>query len=383
MLSLLLAFAGAAIEAAPPNLLFLVVDDLRTELGGAYGHGGLVSTPNMDRLGSRGVSFTRAYCQYTLCSPSRTAFLTGMQPDRTRLWQIGPYFRNETPNASAIVTLPQALKAAGFNATGAGKVWHPGTSSGGEGRWCGGACGGDDQPYSWSYPVPPGVDPRVLFWECDAAPNTTGVSTRVWGLPGAQGCLTSDACLACLARYNGTTPRSWISTPCADECYVDSLISSHVAATLAEKGAAAARGGAAPFALFAGFKRPHLGFAVPQWALDAQPPGPPLAALRAPPPGFPPAGWSGNGEITSFPDAGREVAPNATFPGMLKDEAHAPLRRAYYACVLPFLPRPRRQAPRPVTHTHAHTRARARLTHAPAQGGALGGHANRHCAGRA
>ena len=119
---------------------------------------------------------------------------------------------------------------------------------------------------------------------------------------------------------------------------------------------------------------------MPQWALDAQPPDPPLAALRAPPPGFPPAGWSGNGEITSFPDAGREVAPNATFPGMLKDEAHAPLRRAYYACVLLFFAAPLVRLPGSLlTRTHAHTHTH---THA-AQGGALGGHANWHCAGRA
>ncbi len=320
------------IFAAPQNLLFIVVDDLRTELG-VYGHGGLVSSPNIDKLAARGVTFSRAYCQYTLCSPSRTAFLTGMRPDRTRLWEIGPYFREQTANATAIVTLPQALKAAGYNATGAGKVWHPGTSSGGDGKWCGGNCGGDDQPYSWSYPVPAGVDPRVLFWECDAGPNTTGVSARVWGLPGAQGCITSDACVQCLESYNVTTPRSWIAAPCDDACFVDSLVSSRVAADLAGKGAAAVGGGAAPWALFAGFKRPHLGFAVPQWALDAQPLHPPLAALRAPPPGFPPSGWSGNGEINSYPDAGREGVANATFPGMLRDEAHAPLRRAYYAAV--------------------------------------------------
>jgi iduronate 2-sulfatase len=183
--------------------------------------------------------------------------------------------------------------------------------------------------------VPPGVDPRVVFWECDAAPNTTGVSARVWGLPGAQGCVTSDDCVACLERYNATTPRSWVAAPCADACFVDGLVSSRVAADLAGKGAAARSGGAAPppWALFAGFKRPHLGFAVPQWALDAQPADPPLAALRVPPPGFPPAGWSGNGEISSYPDAGREVLPNATFPNMLRDAAHGPLRRAYYAAV--------------------------------------------------
>ena len=154
--------------AQPPNLLFVIVDDLAARLEGAFAQPGLTpSTPNIVRLQKRGVTFSRMYTRVTVCSPSRTALLTGMRPERTRLWTIGPYWRNTTARAGVegtYVTLPEALKARGLNTTGAGKVWHPGTSSGSIYV----SVGGDDMPFSWSYPAPPDdVDPRLIFWECD------------------------------------------------------------------------------------------------------------------------------------------------------------------------------------------------------------------------
>ena len=102
------AAAAAPLSPVPANLLFVIVDDLRAQAG-AYGQATL--TPAMDALAARGVTFTRAYCAVTVCSPSRTALLTGVRPDANRLWTIGPFFRTTAPQGAAIVTLPQALRA--------------------------------------------------------------------------------------------------------------------------------------------------------------------------------------------------------------------------------------------------------------------------------
>ena len=53
------------------NVLFIGIDDLRTELG-TYGHSQVV-TPNFDSLASKSLVFERAYCQVAVCSPSRTS----------------------------------------------------------------------------------------------------------------------------------------------------------------------------------------------------------------------------------------------------------------------------------------------------------------------
>src|SRR5437762_10136274 len=99
---------AARLTAAPPNVLFVVADDLRPELG-CYGSPAL--TPNVDRLAQRGVRFTRAYCQQSLCNPSRSSFLTGLRPDALRVWANSVHFREPNPDA---VTLPQWFKEHGY-----------------------------------------------------------------------------------------------------------------------------------------------------------------------------------------------------------------------------------------------------------------------------
>ena len=66
--------AGAAV-AARPNVLLLCVDDLKPLLG-CYGDR-LAKTPNIDRLAARGMRFDLAYCNQSVCAPSRNNLLTG------------------------------------------------------------------------------------------------------------------------------------------------------------------------------------------------------------------------------------------------------------------------------------------------------------------
>ena len=62
-----------------PNVLFLTVDQLRTDALGSYG-GTWSRTPNIDALARRGVRFQQAYASAPLCVPSRTTWLTGLYP---------------------------------------------------------------------------------------------------------------------------------------------------------------------------------------------------------------------------------------------------------------------------------------------------------------
>ena len=78
-----------------PNVLFVAVDDLNADLG-AYGHP-LVRSPNVDRLAKNGLRFDRAYCQYPVCNPSRSSFLTGLYPEQTGVLSNAGNFRNKRP----------------------------------------------------------------------------------------------------------------------------------------------------------------------------------------------------------------------------------------------------------------------------------------------
>ena len=88
-------FAQIVKEPKKPNVLFIIVDDLKPILG-CYGDP-FVKTPNIDRFAKEGVVFTNAYCQQAVCGPSRASFLTGMRPDYTGVWDLETEMRNINP----------------------------------------------------------------------------------------------------------------------------------------------------------------------------------------------------------------------------------------------------------------------------------------------
>jgi uncharacterized sulfatase len=105
--------------AGKMNVLLIYVDDLNNRLG-CYGDP-VVKTPNIDRLSSMGVRFERAYCQYPLCNPSRTAMLSGRYPLTTKV------YGNTTPPRQYlgdIAFLPEYFHQQGYFTAKAGKIPH-------------------------------------------------------------------------------------------------------------------------------------------------------------------------------------------------------------------------------------------------------------------
>jgi arylsulfatase A-like enzyme len=116
---LVVSAANLAEQKQQPNVLFVISDDLRPELG-CYGNK-VIKSPNIDRLAARGMVFRRAYCQQAVCSPSRTSVMTGCRPDTTKVWDLRTHFRKAMPD---VVTLPQCFIQNGYTARGFGKVYH-------------------------------------------------------------------------------------------------------------------------------------------------------------------------------------------------------------------------------------------------------------------
>ncbi len=103
-----------------PNVLFIAVDDLKPVLG-CYGNT-LVKTPNIDKLASKGTVFMQSYCQQAVCGPTRASLLTGLRPDKTKVWDLKTRMRDVNPN---ILSLPQYFIGQGYSTQGIGKVYDP------------------------------------------------------------------------------------------------------------------------------------------------------------------------------------------------------------------------------------------------------------------
>ncbi len=103
-----------------PNVVVVLVDDLRFDEFGAGGHPYL-ETPHIDRLAAEGVMFTNAFHAVSLCSPNRASIFTGQYPSRHGI--IDNVARNRASHR--LQTYPRAMQAAGYETGFIGK-WHMG-----------------------------------------------------------------------------------------------------------------------------------------------------------------------------------------------------------------------------------------------------------------
>lgn len=119
-LLLALTVPGRA-AAKRPNVLFILVDDLRWDALSCTGHP-VSRTPNIDRIAKEGATFRNAFVTTPLCSPSRASFLTGQYVHTHGIWGNGAV--NNTPSHK-LVTFPALLQGAKYETAYIGK-WHMG-----------------------------------------------------------------------------------------------------------------------------------------------------------------------------------------------------------------------------------------------------------------
>lgn len=291
----LFAFSGLPFlsgqKEARPNVLFIIIDDLRPELG-CYGTP-LIQTPNIDSIAARGTVFVRAYCQQAMCNPSRASVLTGRRPDTIRVWDQSTHFRNF---AKDLVTLPQYFKKKGYETVGIGKVFH--TSL--------------EDPPSWSRPKP-----KI---EIESEYASPAVRDRV---------LRRAAAARMMGKSEGWI-RSVLLGPAAeafdapDEQYLDGIVTRLALKQLRE------RSRKKPFFLAVGYYKPHLPFVAPKKYWDLYDPAEiPKAANDYPPKGAPPFALNDMFELACYQGFSQISRP--TEGGLPEAQARL-LKHGYYAC---------------------------------------------------
>lgn len=270
---------------ATKNVLFLVADDLRYQLGAlsdddfpSSTHPAM-HTPNLDKLASKSLVLHQAFVQQAVCSPSRASFLTSRRPDTTRVWDIVTNFRKSGGN---FTTIPQFYKSNGYASAGIGKIFHPGEE----------ASGGDD-PLSWTEPYFHGSQ---VF----RTPNT-------WRA-------VRDSQLTQTRKL------------------IDAQLTDHAISEL-QRLAPKAKSGEKPFFLAVGFHRPHLPWIFPESILQYYPDESiKVAPNTYAPTNMPAPAWNGLNEIRQSEDI---IALNITnaINGSFPNQTALDLRRAYFSCV--------------------------------------------------
>ena len=265
ILSCLFGIVSAS-AAERPNVLLILVDDLKPVLG-CYGDK-TARTPNIDALAARGMRFDLAYCNQAVCAPSRFTLMLGSHSTSTGLYGLGSPLRTLVPDA---VTMPQYFaKHGNYRTESLGKVFHVGHGNLGD-------------PESFS--VPHFSDKVIEYVD----PASTG---------GGQ--LTREEALFTNQKLGQipSLPRgaAFESPDVKDSDYADGRVADETILRLR-----AAKDRAEPFFIAAGFVRPHLPFSAPKKYWDLYDPATlPMPENEQPPAGAPAVAGKTGGEITAF-----------------------------------------------------------------------------------
>ncbi len=303
--ALLLAQGAVAAKTAEtkgkqPNILFICIDDLRTEIG-AYGYPNMV-TPNLDDLASNGRLFTNHYVQVPTSGASRSALLTGKFP--TTKEDVNNFCLGNRLFGSVESDDPETfihhVRRNGYYTVGMGKVSH--SADGAYHNQKGESSDVNELPYSWDRYV---TDPNSPWAKGD-------------------GLLHSYANGA--SRYDGSGYHpAFESLDVPDEAYPDGVL-----ANMAVKELEALSKSDKPFFMAVGFYKPHLPFSAPKkyWDMyDAEEIA--LSPNREAPTDVPSVFLHNSGEFNNQ----YTYVEKAAAGKVMSDDASRDLRHAYFAAV--------------------------------------------------
>jgi iduronate 2-sulfatase len=269
------------VSTSRPNILFIMVDDLRPQFA-AYGRAGMV-TPALDRLAAEGVVFKSAFVNVPVCGASRASLMTGLRPTSTRFVN---YLARADVDAPGIATLPAHLKAAGYTTLSLGKILHV----------------EEDSLAAWSWPP----------WHPDQIDAVRAATSPRNYLDPVN--IESDI------DEDSKRGEPFERVDVSDNAYFDGMI-----AEQAIKELTALSEGNTPFFLAVGFLKPHLPFNAPAkyWNLY-DPATISLAAFDEMPLGAPKQAQHQWGELRNY-----RTIPEAPEP--LSEDMARKLRHGYYA----------------------------------------------------
>lgn len=290
------------------NVLFIMVDDLKPELG-CYGSA-VVKSPNIDELAKSSTTFTAAYCQQAVCGPTRTSLLTGLRPDKTKVWDLKTKFRDENPE---IVSLPQYFKANGYFTMGMGKVFDLSNTD------------KEGDAVSWSVPH------QKTF------PLAKGYENIAYGIYQSEK-------IKAIVRDEGNegreeqefygpnkNPAIRYSTECLDvpdNAYMDGAMADYAIRQLKEL-----KNKKQPFFMAVGFKKPHLPFIAPQKYWDLYDRNKiDLAAFTQKAAGSPDFAYHNAGELRNYAADIKSLDEKSQLL-LLPEEKQRELIHGYYACI--------------------------------------------------
>ncbi|TWT97370.1 Arylsulfatase [Neorhodopirellula pilleata] len=242
-LTCFLLMATSAI-AARPNILFIVCDDLNTHVS-TSGYPD-IQTPTFEALAKDGMTFSRAFCQYPVCGPSRASFLSGLYPESTGVLDNKSDIRQTRPNT---VSMPQYFKDNGYWTASIGKVFHNEKADHGDVAWS------DAPPWFENDELPVVTEARNKF-EQEYGSVEKAANRPKW----------RAAMKAVLDPLNAQTPPGHGPSGLRDEQHSDGKNARQVINWLKRKSH-----GDKPFFIALGIHKPHVPFLAPDKYFDLYP----------------------------------------------------------------------------------------------------------------